>query len=250
MGFLGIFSRQSTPQKKHPPRGPGKPAKERLERMRVRRLEELRRTDPERYSEIMDSELGLKGKKATIDHETVLAVKDYLHSLGLKIVPAKGGGALDDDSLMSIMRDFAPLIGMLIPQQAQPVQTTATVQPAPQPVAEQAQLPAPQPEQHEVQMSGLSKIIIGQLQNRTPEQAAEWLMAQPIARPVVDAIINSPDEQIPLVLDSIVQQQTDLAGAIEWLRRKPEFLMSMVRAVRYFASGNQEQPKQGQSLGI
>lgn len=251
MGFLsGMFGRGSKKQTKG--RGPGRSPRERFEKLKLRRLEELKRTNPARYAEIIDAELGIDARKQTLDIETVLAVKEYLNQMGLKIVPLKGGSSLDDDSLTSIIRDFAPLVQAILPQQQQIVQNPATVHPNEyqQPVAEEPrpQLPEPKPEpQHEVPMSALSKIVISNLQNRSPEQAAQWLMEQPIARPVVDAIINSSDEQVPMILDSIVQSQPDLAGAMQWLRRQPDYLMAMVRAVRHFAGGNEGQ---GDAIGI
>ncbi|MDA8186855.1 MAG: hypothetical protein M0T85_01770 [Dehalococcoidales bacterium] len=237
---MGIFDRLlGRPEKKKRYRGPSRPAAEREKAEELRYMRELRGRDRMAYDEMMRKRLGIANAgRDQIDElaETVTKLK----KLGI----IKGAGDIGEGS--SLVRDIMGGLGLLMQMGGGgfPIQITTNSQPAavqeapqPQPQAVEPARIAPPPAQdtnEEEKMSLMSTFAIGQLNGKTPEQAAQWLLSQPYpqARQLVQQILATPDEQIIPLLNAVASQYPDFAGLVNWLRSQPQWLMGVVRAVR------------------
>ncbi len=226
MGLFGkLFGAAPAPSGKRRYRGPGKTPAEREKLEGLRFLRELKENDPAQYNSLMLKRLGL-GEKQKDEFEALETMVSRLKRMGLIKSPNELGG----DG--SIIRDAIAGMGMLLQMNGGLGQRPAAQA---QQIAEPEPQAQPQPQQQqEGQVSLASMFVIGQLQSKSPEQAAAWLRAQPYpqAQQLVQMLRTTPDDQIPVLLGQITSYVPDLAGVVDWLRQRPEWLMDTVRVLR------------------
>lgn len=144
-------------------------------------------------------------------------------------------------AVLSAQRGVMP--GIVPPPSPGP---TPYVEPSPS-LPSVAHPPVQPPSTPEVPMSLVSQWVISQLQPLNPEQAAQWLLSQPApqARQLVELLVRTPDEQLPALLGELATQVPDLAGAIAWLRSRPQWLVDTVHAVRRLSGAQSHAQGQG-----
>ncbi len=237
-------------------RGPQKTADERMKMEQVRFMKWLKTNDPNAYYGMMLKKMGAVPEQRD-QFEELEKMVTRLKKMGVI------RGANDLDSPSSWIKDAVQGLALVFPMMAQmqrqqpaPVQALAP-QPAPQlqaPQQVQQVAPEPEPEEQEVaeEMSDTSKAIIAELEQKSPNQAAAWMVNQSDAnvRALVQKLCSTPDEKIPAFLAALEGLAPDYAGAISWLRKRPDYLMQTIRLVRQMQTGEVEQPKKKQSLGV
>lgn len=232
---------RSKPKRK--PRGKGLTGDERLKRAMARALDDTRLRNPARYEQLMqklmERELGLGGDDGDPVKRMVESVK-MLRSAGFIDDPRTAG---QNRWLRDLLEPLGEGIGTVFMQmqQAKAMQAMAVNPPAlsapaatPAPVPAQTEEPPteePQPVQ-EGKLPLLSQIVIANLERRNPEEAADWLLSQPYAKTLTDALSQTADDDLLVLLDSIASRYPDLGGLVSWLRQRPDWLVATVRAVR------------------
>lgn len=104
--------------------------------------------------------------------------------------------------------------------------------PAPPPPPSEPVIP-PIPE-GEVYVSFASRFIINNLDGKTPEDAAGWILQQshPQIQEIVQQLPRVPDQHLPRFVDLMAEQAPDLLGLAEWLKRQPAFLTGLAAELR------------------
>lgn len=199
---------------------------------------------------------GLSSKDpATLLRENIKAFKEMR-----EVFDEMGGGAAEDDSFRGILKaaikPFAekageaagPYIAQIAQQGATQVQQIA---PPGAPVVHQppqiaAPTETPQPQGESVDFR--SQFIIAQLGNKTPEQAARWLVAQQNqdAQAIVVALIQTPDDQIPALIGQI---RSALPGLAAWLDQRLPLLIEVAHVLRAMNARYVTQPGQAMASG-
>ncbi|TAK33526.1 MAG: hypothetical protein EPO21_13195 [Chloroflexota bacterium] len=224
-----------------------KEAQARLQEMQIQ--EEIKRLQEEGFARA--------GKPVSIDE--LAALNRQLRPLGLGIMPLEGDGGAAEGALSQV-RDLLDTqagaalmsqLGQLFSGKAAPAAAVSEAErPAELPAATlapppptdvagaRAEVPEESTSHQEQPMNFVTRLVINNivenLNGKNPEQAAQWLMGQGWAKPVVQQIVDNPDEQIPALLASLEQQMPETGAVLNWLRSQPEWFMETVRAVRRF----------------
>lgn len=187
-------------------------------------------------------------------------IDKMIRPLGMKIMNEKGGDALEDeDGFSSVLKTIAQSFGAgaaamvmqrqgvmpIVPPQTYtqpqlPPAPSVTVTPpaAETPTAESEQPPVPQ----EGNMVLIAQYVRASLENKDPEQAARWLLAQnrEEARQLVRMLCVITDEQIPAALSKVEQEQPSLASLVQWFRSRSQWTLDTIRAVRVLAAAPEQ----------
>ncbi len=246
MGFLrwllGPEVEQEKPKRQV--RGKARPANERLAREEAAYLAHLRKTNPAKWAQIMEARMGL-GIEKEDEFAQLEAMIARLKRMGL----IKNPRDLSDDEdgmvrdlIKALAPALAPALGGLLAAQQRSVAPTPAVITAPAQINPPAQAVQAEPaasQEAPVPMSFLSRLVIAQLQNKSPREAAEWLQRrkEPEVRGVVDSLCQTPDERLPELLDAVAKQAPDYAGLIDWLRKRPEWLLAAIHELRLMRQG-------------
>lgn len=247
---------------------PGRPTKEESARRRAEKLKaELRGLALEaKVQELRERlERGRSGEPTVSDLEQTLRILERLRTLVPD--PDKDTDApgwlkllLRSEAGRDLARALAVLVPAAVMQQGGAVPPTAVVSgmmqaptlPVVPTAPEVAQLPeqsqdggtpVPQP----AGMSLISQWVVSQLEPLTPEQAARWLLSQPApqAAQLVQLFVMTPDERLPALLAELGGQIPDLAGAMNWLRSRPQWFIETVHALRALSGTPRRQEQQG-----
>jgi hypothetical protein len=83
-------------------------------------------------------------------------------------------------------------------------------------------------------MSIISTWVVRQLENLTPAQAADWLLSQPHpqAAELARLIAHTPPDDLGRVLGALKVENPDLAGAVDWILARPDWLLAAAAALR------------------
>ena len=106
------------------------------------------------------------------------------------------------------------------------------------PAQASAEAPAASPQEavsEAVPMSAVSIQVINILSGMTPQQGAEWLIAQnaKFAKWLVGTICITPDAQLSLLLAEVTLKEVpDFAGVVAWMQARPDWFAAFVSAVR------------------
>lgn len=189
-------------------------------------LTDLQKNDPLAYSDLMKKRLGIATPQdAPSDRLTsFLETAEALRVGGI----LKNPEDLSDDKAW--MKDLAKAVGPVIGGMFG--QPPATSQHPPQ-------VSQPQLEQGgNNRMSLISQFAINQLQGKSPEAAAQWLITLPYAQSqeLVAILKRTPDVQIMSVLDTLAVNYPDFAGLVVWLHQRPEWMIAVVQAIRVQSS--------------
>lgn len=244
--------------KKKATRGKSRPPDERLKALRVRYLQKLERENPALYHELMQQDLGIAAKTQQDKLDEFVETLKKLKDAGVLPRDMKqiGEGSNVKELAEIAMTVFGAMAAQRAaagpgyptayppasaePEPASPTAGQPSTPPFP-PTAKQAPPSAGQAAKidSEVPMSLISAAVISQLDGRSPEQAATWLLSQnhPQAKALVEALCRTPDDRLPELLNTISQQAPDFAGLIAWLRGRQSWLVDTVRAVRRQAGG-------------
>lgn len=240
MGFFD-FLRPPEPPKRGRPKGTKMTyAEKRLRREDKRRqefLDELRENDPETYKEVMLSHL-MKGKGAPKkgELETLAANIRQLRDIGIPI----DGKGLAEDSGRSWIGEGIKELGAAALEYFKTQQTAMQLQALQIQHGQPANpaLPAPASNGHqppeEDNVSLQSRYLIGLLERKTPQEAAEWLnqRQEPQVRDLVSGLAHTPEQHLISVLDDLAGQAPDFADAFAWLKTRPQWFLEAVRALR------------------
>lgn len=148
-----------------------------------------------------------------------------------------GGGDLLKTVVGALVQGAAPLLLSNLPQQmgqpAVPVMPPATMVPAYATPPDTVTAPMPAPS---VEVADDARFYLDGLGNgsKTPGEAADWLRAQtdPMSKTIVQIIVQTPDDDIPRVLDHLEKTRPTLAPVVAFLRRDPAWLVAALREVR------------------
>jgi len=224
----------------------------------------LRARDPELYNQIMlDDIMGTRRRKEK-EVDPIEQVVSTLHTLRAEGLIDDPRSAAEDKWWKDALSSLAPGIGVALARTLMPALAggapVAQQQPmtvAEPPYQEPPRLDGPHaqhigsPPTEEPPVTFYSRMITMQLEPKTPEEAAEWLVQQPLAQEFVAMIMHTPDDHIPATLAEMSNQGPDYAATVWWLRGRPEWFMAVVRAVRALKE-DQPQPEKGKSsrMGI
>lgn len=241
--FERLFGARSRPQNPHKTR-PRPQSVDDLEKLeRIRYLRWLRRYDPDAYDAAMRGAVGLPRSRSGDPLQAFVSTLETLRKAGLDQIIRPP----EDNLLKEVIRAFGSgaALALLQSQGLRPAVLPAstpnalgTPPPAvPPPDGASSAPPADPPREAPGPLGGLSltsRLLIAQLEKRTPEEAADWLRSQthPIARQVVQVLAQTPDDHLPALLGRLAQDAPDLAGAIAWLRSRPEWFLQAVHCLR------------------
>jgi hypothetical protein len=86
-----------------------------------------------------------------------------------------------------------------------------------------------------VGLSPTSAYLCSQLANKTPEEAATWLLDQknfPAFNDVTEVIIRTSDEQVPPWMNNLAVENPDLRGFVDWIASQPAWFLDTLHLVR------------------
>jgi len=230
-------------------------------------LQWLQRNDFQTYKEIMEQKIkkgfGIKPTKEEDNIAITLRTLRQLREEKLIDDPRTAG---QDDWWKDLARGLAPVLGMMMmPQQQaqiaqqqeqaqmgqQQIEQETYTEPVvakpkpirrpPPPIQEAPKLLAIEslPEEDE-QMSMISWYLISQLDKKTPEEATAWLISQdrPEAKQFVEALLQTPLEQLPGLMSDLEKAEPKLSGFINWLRRdRADWFVKTVQIIKARANG-------------
>lgn len=278
MGFLSrLFGAAlPAPETKKKMRGPSRSPAERLKIQEARFLENLKTEDPAAYRAMMEKRLGINLEPKDELAQMQETVKK-LRALGLmKNANEVDSGASWIKDAVAGLPYLIPLItGQQQPSQAPPAAHPQLPQPAqphaepvyqPAPVQQPAHPYSPQPPYHvaptppaaahqqqeaALMMTDPTAIFLrSQLDGRTPEEVARWLLAQEheLARTIVERMLAVPESQAYGVLVSGAESQPAFRGVAAWLRSRGElWVTSVARELRRIA---ESAPSAGAPMGF
>lgn len=236
MSIFGKLLRRKTQKRKRAGRTVDERAKFRDERF----LRQLEKYDPDEYKRIMLQRLGMKPQKAADSITTTLDTLNQLRAAGLVQDPTKAGEGNEwKDMLKSLGAGFG--MAFLQSQMQQPHVQVQEVVEAPTrqeyipPAPTQAALPSiAEAQTQEEKVSILTQLAIRELESRDPQSAADWLAGLPVpaVKGLVRQIVETPDLQLPVLLDNLAQAYPDFIGLVDWLRRNPKKFVEIVHALR------------------
>lgn len=224
-------------------RGPARSGTEKLNAEMAFYLRGLRRKGSPKYDRLMET---LVNRQYDIQQEGEIEKLVNTISLlqkGGVLKGLKGLGNEDEwwkDLLKELAGSFGPAIAMQ--QQAQMVPAQMPQPEAqPQPQSTPSPAPAGQGEQ-EVYMSLASRYVVSQLDGKTPEEAAKWLLRQkfPGVKEFVAELVAVPDEELGPFLASKAQTVPELGGAVVWLLKRPDWTRLFAQNVRQMAAARNE----------
>lgn len=226
--------------------GPRPPAKERAEREQLRYLNKLQKTDPDAYDAFMRRKLGIP---AVSSSQPIDRLRDFqetaevLKEIGV-LNNIREDLADDNESIVvEGIKQLPALIAALRGGQQMANPGTAT-QPPPEPTRQIA--PPSEPHQ-EAQMSIISNYVIGQLDGKQPQDAAQWLTSLPYpqATELIKAFRETEDGQILVMLSELASKYPDFRGLVEWLRQRPQWTVETIQALRRLGPAPVQQAAHG-----
>jgi hypothetical protein len=203
--------------------------------MESRYLRELQHRNPALFDEMMLKRLGF-----------VTDTKDPLQITLKTLRGLQDAGLVDDPKNIGNrqwIKDLAPLLPGLLsafgggvpqPQGYQPpAQHYQPSQPAVTAPSGTAQIAAPSPN-GKAPPSVISQQVIKVLEPMTPAEGATWLLSQkvPFATWFTDQLGTWPDDQLPALLTSTAAQLPDIAGLMDWLGQRPEWVVELAHEIR------------------
>lgn len=233
-GLLGLFKAKKKPKDEKKKPHIGRPTKEMQAERRKARLQdatvELRLIEIEKKKrQLLDGDEA----KGSITHEQVLRVVAYLKELGLEVRARGGGKPIDEDGLRGMLHDLADskmgeALGRAIAAAVSGQVPTAPAEPA-----RQIEPAAPQPAQSDDDEGTVdpSFLIIQQLNNKTPAEAATWFLSrkEPQARILIRSLVNCADDELG---DLIEDYKADAPALARWLLARPDWTVATVHALR------------------
>lgn len=230
---MGIFGNKPKPQG----RGKAKTAAEKEKLEELRYLKNIKRAQPEVYDQIMRKKLGLD--KPT---DPILGFFDtYKMFSKAGLVPAMKEESLTDNiknGVFGILEFFGKWQQASQQVADEPYTPTVQVQ-SPyqtqmqmQPPVQIEQPPAQQIIREEAQVSIISRIIIMQLDGKTPEEAAKWIHSRPEAKDLLAVLQQTPEDKIFLLLDEYGKSTPDLAGLVAWLQGRQQWFLDTLRQLK------------------
>ncbi len=237
---MGFLSNLFGPEEKEPPppqRNRAKTAKERKDIEQLRFLGKMKKLNPQAYDAWMAQRMGfpLQGAAPPLERDRLedwKATTDLLKEAGLLNNPRED---LADDNgwVRDLLTTLPSVIAAMRAGQAAPA-------PTPLPVTT-----APPTQSLEASMSIISSYVIGQLNGKSPDEAARWLSTLPYsqAAELINAFRQVPDDQILVLLSDLAGKYPDFRGLVEWLRQRPEWLVQTIQALRRLSDRDEEAPK-------
>lgn len=210
-------------------------AEARDKNLSVRFLKSLQTENPALYQDIMLRRLGLAAD-----------AKDPLQVTLKTLRGLQDAGLIDDPKNVSghqWVKELAPLLpgllgafGQMVPQPqgGQPQVTVSQPTPQPQPAVAApngtAQIAAPQP----AAPSAISQQLIKILDPMTPTEGATWLLSQKVAFAewFTEQLCIVPDDQLSLLFADTAARLPDVAGLMNWLTQRPEWVIELAHEVR------------------
>ena len=97
-----------------------------------------------------------------------------------------------------------------------------------------ATAPPPAAPTVEAKMTPASAFLIGQLEQKSPAEAAEWLVSQnrAEAQQFVARLCSTPDAEHGAMLDRLALEVPDIAAFVVWVRQRPDLLAATVQELR------------------
>ncbi len=234
MGFFARFRKKK--------KGKGKAAKsveERGKLQELRFLRKLQETDPDLYKDLMLQRLGVKPQKDKDNLSIMVETVSKLKQAGIIVDPNASEGSEWKDILKSLGAGFgmAFMQSQMQGQQQPRVQEVVEEPPRRQYIPEpdsRAAIPESVGGTREEKVSFLVTMAKRELESRSPQAGAEWLMGLPIpqVKGLVSQIIGTPDTQLPVLMNNLANAYPDFAGLIDWLRQNPEKFIGIVHALR------------------
>jgi hypothetical protein len=233
----GLVSGEEGGTKKKRHRNPNKTAAEKMENEKAAYIKWIKKHNRPLYDKVMQELCGLREEKAKDNLAVTLDTVKQLRGSGFF---PKDPRDLDDDNadfkkevvqigallLQGMMQSRPPIV---VPQQAEalPPAQQQTMQAISERVGSQ-----PMKEDHK--MGLIEGMIKKQLEDKAPDEAAQWLLAQthPAAKQIVQTFCEAPDDNLPQLLSEFSEQAPDFAGLIAWLRTRQPWLVQTVRALR------------------
>lgn len=254
-------------------RGPARTAEERLRTEQARYLRRLAVTNPALYDQIMARQIGVELEPERDRLDTVVTTIKQLREAGLLPKSAREIGE------QSWVKEIAELVGVALSvyaqQQARLVMPPAPPWPTPASPAQGRPAAAaggdasaasaytgagsplggtpPNPpgppaaaaeSSQEAQMHWVSSYIISQLENKSPAEAARWLLGAaarfPQAQGIVERLRSTGDEELLALLGELARERPEAAGLVAWLRSRPGWLVETIKAIRELAAGGGE----------
>lgn len=251
---MGLFDKFTGNIKKKKKKYAPKSADERLKLTKVRSLSAYLRAHPDAAEQLAIQEFGLgdqeKGKGQI---EEIVEQLQILRKGGLIENPrnlGQGGNVLVDvarafgegiGTILQAKMDPNAMLGHPTAQQEQPRQVYL-----PQPQREYAPQIVQRETSQATQQTGESKMdfvtqmkvayLMGQLDARSPEDAAQWLLAQldqqPELKPFVGALCNTPDNELSAKAQELAAQYPQAAPVVNWLLSHEDKAKQIVWAMR------------------
>lgn len=255
MAAVALLRRTPAPPRRRGVRTgvPGKSAAERKELRFERWLTKLERADPGEYNRVMQLRHGLVSAKSDdSDLDRYLATAAKMRAAGFD-GGTDGGGVMGEIAKavsqgLALVPEFLSRRSGGVPRvQVVPHRPAEVPAPAGQ-IAAAVEAPKPRPKKKPKTtavaaaaepaadappMTLQSRWVVAQLEGKSPEDAAVWLLGLPAAgtKDLVAAILATPDEGIPALLDEVAAANPDAAGLVAWLHAWPN-LMPTVHAIR------------------
>lgn len=244
MGFLDWLVGKPAPAKRK--RGPSRSPAERAKLEEVRFLQEMKRTDPARYQQLMLQRLGLsKDEKDELGQ--LQGTVEKLKKMGL----IKSANDIDSGGTAWV-KDAVAGLGMFLqmmqsqggapPTQAVQGNQVAALPVQPAPVAAPVPMPeqtAPTQQTAEENMSLITLYLQTQLGNKSPEDAARWILSQnrPEVAALIQEVLKRPETEAYGMLVQVADAKPQLRDLGTWLRSKGELWVTQVAREIHRLSG-------------
>ena len=253
MGFWQRLFGSEGPKPVPRKRGPSRSAEERRKAQELSFLKSLERDDPLAYRALMMKRLGI-GQDKKDEFEQLEATVKKLKAIGV----IKSANDLAGGGASSLIQDAIAGLGMFMQMQGATRQPAVEARVVDPPAATQlpllnaveyqppaaAQVPPARQRQARPtrarqapaapEMTLVARIITRQLDGKSPDEAAAWLLAQtnPMAEDLVEQLAQTADEDLAALLEALASTSADAAGLVAWLLARPDWLLETVHAIR------------------
>lgn len=254
MAVLGIFGKKKKYRGKN--KDPQEKLKKQLAKIQLKAIDYQMKNNPDALlKRALKGTLFDHDEEEPITLDMLAKISTLIKPLGLKIAPAHGGDSDGDGSLVSVLGRFfdsamgeevgktigAIMSGQMQPSPGQVDQVRSTITTVEQ---HRPQIEEPKTQEEEEQATMIYTFVKLSIQNKTPEEAARWLLSQvrqhPEAAPFVSQFLNVPEDQIPTMLDGWVQKQPGSRDFVNWLKSRYPWFLEIVREVRKQSTPTQQ----------